>query len=66
MARKIPISIFILLFILNLPIHSETEGEKKKLQKTNTEVHHTFFNINNISTYIWNNGDADHSPTGNS
>ncbi|MCP5064344.1 MAG: hypothetical protein GY936_18035, partial [Ignavibacteriae bacterium] len=47
-------------------IHSETEGEKKKLQKTNTEVHHTFFNINNISTYIWNNGDADHSPTGNS
>ncbi|MCP5064346.1 MAG: hypothetical protein GY936_18045 [Ignavibacteriae bacterium] len=66
MARKIPISIFILLLIFNLPIHSETEGEKKKLQKINTEVHHTFFNINNISTYIYNNGDADISPTGNS
>ena len=66
MLRKTPISIFILLFILNLPIHPESEEQKKKLQKTNTEVHHTFFNINNISTNIWNNGDADHSPIGNS
>ena len=66
MVRKISISIFILFFTINLPIRSETEGEKKKLQKQNTEVHFTHFNINNISTYVYNNGDADISPTGNS
>lgn len=38
---------------------------KKNLQKINIEVHHTFININNISTCIYNNGDADIAPSGN-
>ncbi|MEE9431282.1 MAG: T9SS type A sorting domain-containing protein [Melioribacteraceae bacterium] len=66
MAKNIFSAIIILLLILNSPVYSESDKQKKKLQKTNTEVHHAFFNINNISTYIYNNGSADIAPNGNS
>lgn len=60
-------SLVILLFTLSL-LNSGVaeENNSTKLKKVTTNPHYSKFNINNISTFIYNNGDADIKPGGNS
>lgn len=49
-------------------LFAEGEGIKKfkRLNKNNGQPQHTKFNINNISTWVRNNGEADVNINGNS
>jgi hypothetical protein len=60
-------TLVILLFSLSfINIGVAEENNSTKLKKVTTNFHYTKFNINNVSTYIYNNGDADIKPDGNS
>ena len=57
----------ILLFSLSIiNIGSAKENNSTKLKKVTANPHYSKFNINNVSTFIYNNGDADIKPDGNS
>lgn len=61
--------IFILsIFLVSASINAENKGEKERdrLNKPKGTPTRTFLNINNISTQIYNNGDSDIDPSGNS
>jgi len=45
---------------------NKIKDSDRKLSKTNETVNYSFFDVNNISTYIYNNGEADTKPDGNS
>ena len=57
--------IILLIFLFIQTPLSASKGHNK-LKKTSSLEHRTKFNINNISTWIYNNGDADIRPDGNS
>ncbi|MCB9207588.1 MAG: hypothetical protein H6611_09840 [Ignavibacteriales bacterium] len=62
-------SIILISIILFNPTFSQKLSKLQKttnLNKTNVVEHYSIFNINNISTFIYNNGNADLDPTGNS
>ncbi|MDA3859700.1 MAG: hypothetical protein PF445_00595, partial [Melioribacteraceae bacterium] len=63
MIRMVYKGLIIFVFFLALPIKAQFN---KYLSKTTSDVHYTRFNINNISTYIYNNGEADSKPGTNS
>ncbi|MCW8849708.1 MAG: T9SS type A sorting domain-containing protein [Melioribacteraceae bacterium] len=66
MKKKIfNLAIMLLIFLFILSPLSASDGNNK-LKKTTYLTHRTKFNINNISTWIYNNGDADIRPDGNS
>ena len=59
------LAIMLLIFLFIQTPLSASDGNSK-LKKTTYLTHSTKFNINNISTWIYNNGDADIRPDGNS
>ena len=61
-------TVFLMLLFLFVEVMAEGNVNKKpnRLSKTNGVPSKTHFNINNISTWIFDNGDSDISPTGNS
>ena len=61
--NKILSSIILLSFLVTNPNFAQKQLPKKN---ATTTTHHTKFNINNISTYIYNNGLMDTKPDGNS
>lgn len=61
--KQIISSVVLVLLFCSSPLLAQ---KNQKLNKTNNEGHRTKFNINNISTYINNNGDSDLSPSGDS
>lgn len=65
MKCKTLLVLYLILFSSNLLI-SSNDDSSKKINKTNIKEHYTKFNINNISTFIYNNGNADINPYGNS
>ena len=59
-SNRIFYSIFLILFLLNIVFAAgENSGEKTKNLNKTTAIQYTHFNINKISTFIYNNGDAD-------
>jgi len=57
--------IFLILFAV-VQINAEGVGKKTtSLKKTNGQPSSTHFNINNVSTWIYDNGDSDIDPYGN-
>ncbi|MFZ1290014.1 MAG: hypothetical protein WAR79_07985, partial [Melioribacteraceae bacterium] len=65
MNSKIFLYPFLFVFSYTLIIGSNDETTKK-LKKTAIKNHYSKFNINNISTFIYNDGNADIDPNGNS
>ncbi len=66
MKRKfVSLAIILALLCFNT-LHSENNNTKKKILKNNVKESYSKFNINNLSTFIYNNGDADIDPNGNS
>nr|MBI9031869.1 hypothetical protein [bacterium] len=60
------VSVFLIL-LMPLMIQAEgKDGARKSLQKPSGTPTRTVFNINNISTWIYNNGDSDYNPSGDS
>ncbi len=63
-------TLFIFLILVFTAIQIGAEGEKNNkgntLRKTSGEPSRTRLNINNISTWIYNTGDSDIDPNGNS
>jgi hypothetical protein len=63
-------TLILMMSVIFLVPDSRAEGDKnekgKALQKINTQVAITSLNINNISTYFYNNGISDISSLGNS
>ncbi|MEE9431171.1 MAG: T9SS type A sorting domain-containing protein [Melioribacteraceae bacterium] len=59
---------FLIIIFSVIELNAEGEESKKasSLNKTNGKPSRTHFNINNISTWIYNNGDTDIGPNGNS
>jgi hypothetical protein len=67
MKTIIPVSV--LLILLNAASLIASDGRKNKnnnISKSLTQITGTFLDINNISTYFYNNGIGDHDPSGNS
>jgi len=67
--RKIVnLSVLLLLFLSFIGVNAEGVKNKRgeSLSKTNGEPSRTNFNINNISTWINNNGDSDLNPSNDS
>ena len=62
------IKFFIYMLVLTLPFALLAKGGdgKNQLRKTQGSPSYTRFNINNVSTYIYNNGSSDIQPNGNS
>lgn len=62
------IKFFIYMLVLTLPFALYAKGGdgKTQLKKTKGSPSYTRFNINNVSTYIYNNGSSDIQPNGNS
>lgn len=62
------IKFFIYMLVLTLPFALLAKGGdgKTQLKKTQGSPSYTRFNINNVSTYIYNNGSSDIQPNGNS
>ncbi|MBI9071784.1 MAG: T9SS type A sorting domain-containing protein [Melioribacteraceae bacterium] len=58
--------ITIIIICLNIFAFAESEDGKKHLPKNSADVHYSFFNINNISTSINNNGEMDNYSGSNS
>lgn len=58
----------VLTILLVSAFLAKTSGEEKShsLHKSKSTENYSKFNINNISTFIFNNGWADHKPDGNS
>ncbi len=61
-------TVFLMLLFLFVEVMAEGTVNKKpnRLSKTNGTPSKTHFNINNISTWIYDNGDSDIQPNGNS
>ncbi|MCW8849898.1 MAG: hypothetical protein OQJ81_07960, partial [Melioribacteraceae bacterium] len=63
-------TLFIFLILLFTAVQLGAEGNSKgkdaRLSKTAGSPSRTHFNINNVSTWIYNNGDSDIKPDGNS
>jgi len=59
---------FIYMLVLTLPFALFAKGGdgKNQLRKTQGSPSYTRFNINNVSTYIYNHGSSDIQPNGNS
>ena len=67
--KKIIASLILFSFIFSSPLLSQkcyNTGPEEKLSKISGSPSRTQFNINNISTWIYNNGDQDIQPTGHS
>ena len=60
-------SIVVLLLLFSSAILAKGEGDKKSssLRKTTGQPSYTKFNINNISTWVKNDGETDISQSGN-
>ena len=64
----INLSVFLIIFFTVIGLSAEGDKNQKgsSLSKTTGSPTSTFFNINNISTWLFNNLDSDISKTGNS
>ncbi|MBK8944926.1 MAG: T9SS type A sorting domain-containing protein [Ignavibacteriae bacterium] len=65
MKSKIFLLASMIMFTSNLLIYPYNDS-LKKIKKTNIKAHYSKFNINNISTFIYNDGNSDIHPNGNS
>ncbi|HKJ82381.1 MAG TPA: T9SS type A sorting domain-containing protein [Ignavibacteriaceae bacterium] len=67
-SKKVFYRIFLSLFLVNIAFASGKNGgdKTKTLNKTTDAIRYTHFNINKISTFIYNNGDADLANNSNS
>ncbi len=64
----VSLSVFLIIFftVIGLSAEGDKNNKGRALSKTNGSPSRTHFNINNISTWIFNNGDSDIAPSGNS
>ena len=65
----INLSVFLIIFFTVIGLSAEGDKNNKgraSLSKTDGSPSRTHFNINNISTWIKNNGESDIAPNGNS